>query len=113
VDRVSHRSFDPRLTAQEGLPGLIILDKGIPVERPGRKAKDHDGCPSVWQPGCRRNVVDRETRTASKKLGFVAAPQAVAGLQKQAPHVMNPDLLCHIGALPVRKAGSPPHLEVL
>ena len=30
----------------------------------------------------------------------IAAPQAIAGLQKQAPHAMNPDLLCHIGVLP-------------
>jgi hypothetical protein len=32
--------------------------------------------------------------------GSVAAPQAIAGLQEQAPHATKPDLSCHIGALP-------------
>ncbi len=41
----------------KGQPGLFILDKGKPVERPGRKATGLYGCTSVWRPGCRRNVV--------------------------------------------------------
>src|SRR5260221_11511726 len=46
-----------------GLLGLFVLDKGKPVVRPGRKAKGRDGCTSVWQPGCRRNVAASSSKT--------------------------------------------------
>jgi hypothetical protein len=88
----------------KGLPGPFVLDKGKPVERPGRKAKGRDGCSSVRKPGCRRNVValfEGNEAPHAKNQGPVAATQAIAGLQELAPQRHEPDLSCFIGALPV------------
>src|ERR1700719_2738490 len=70
--RTTFTSFRSAIVGAKGLPVLFILDKGKPVERSGRKAKGRDGCTSVRQPGCRRNVAasSSETRHRTIKPGF-------------------------------------------